>query len=405
MPELSIDRLGHHGDGIAEGPVYVPRTLPGEVVEGDIVGGRVCAPRILKSSPNRVSAPCRHYASCGGCALQHANDDFVKAWKRSVVDTALSAHGLSAPIRRTHVSPPGSRRRATFTGRRTKKGALAGFHAPASELICAVPGCRILRPALLASIPTLEKFCRIGASRKGEIRFVVTETDNGLDVAAFGGKTLDADLRQAIAETAADEDVSRVSWNEEPIAQLRTPILSIGSALVPIPPGAFLQATAEGESALLASTQEAVGDADRVADLFAGCGTFSLPLAVYADVAAVEGQAEMLAALEAGWKHSNGLRNVATEARDLFQRPMLADELDRFDAVVVDPPRAGAEAQAREIAKAKPDRVAMVSCNPATFARDAAILTNAGYKLEWIDLVDQFRWSTHIEVAAKFSLK
>ncbi len=405
MPTVSIERLGHRGDGIADGPIYAPRALPGEIVEGDIVEGRISAPRILTPSPNRVSAPCRHYAACGGCALQHASDEFVAKWKQSVVETALSAHGLIAPIRRLHVSPPGSRRRATFTGRRTKKAVLVGFHAPASDVISAVPDCHILRPALLDALPAIEQLCGLGASRKAEMRFAVTETDTGVDIAVSGGKALNVDLRQAAAKIATAGDIGRLSWNEEPIAQLRTPVLTFGTAPVPIPTGAFLQATAEGEAVLIASVQQAVGDASAVADLFAGRGTFSLPLAANAEVLAVEGEADMLAALNAGWKRGVGLRPVTIETRDLFRRPMLADELERFDAVVVDPPRAGAEAQTREIAKAKPERVALVSCNPTTFARDAAILTHAGYALEWLDLVDQFRWSTHIEIAAKFSLR
>ncbi|MGI9390064.1 MAG: class I SAM-dependent RNA methyltransferase [Boseongicola sp.] len=405
MPMLTIDRLGHRGDGIAEGPIYVPRTLPGEIVEGEIVDGCVSNPRIMTPSPIRVSPPCRHYASCGGCALQHASDEFVASWKRRVVEAALSAHGLAAPIRRIHVSPPFSRRRATFTGKRTKKGAMVGLHAPESALICAIPDCRILRPALLNSVPTLEKLCRLGATRKGEMRFVVTETDTGLDVAATQGKPLDLTLRQTVADIAAAAGLGRVSWNDEPIVQRTAQFLTFGTAPVPVPPGAFLQATVEGETALLASVRDGVGEAKSVADLFAGCGTFSLPLAENAEVHAVEGRGDMLRALDAGWRHGTNLRSVTTEARDLFRQPMLADEVQRFDAIVIDPPRAGAEAQTMEIAKAQPPVVASVSCNPTTFARDAAILINADYVLDWIDLVDQFRWSTHIEVAAKFSLK
>jgi len=303
------------------------------------------------------------------------------------------------------VSPPSSRRRATFTGRRTKKGAMVGFHAPGSAIITEVPDCQILRPALLASVPALEQLCRLGASRKGEMRFAVTETDAGLDIAVTGGKPLDAELKQVVAQIAEAANVGRISWNEEPVVQCHAQFHTFGRASVPFPPGAFLQATAEGEEALLASVQEAIGDANSVADLFAGCGTFSLPLAEHAEVRAVEAERDMLEALDAGWRHSIGLRDIIVETRDLFRRPMLADELEAFDAIVLDPPRAGAEAQTKEIAKARVPRVAMASCNPTTFARDAAILTNVGYVLEWIDLVDQFRWSTHVEVAAKLSFK
>ncbi|MGI9391898.1 MAG: class I SAM-dependent RNA methyltransferase [Boseongicola sp.] len=336
--------------------------------------------------------------------MQHASDEFIASWKRRVVEAALSARGLAAPIRRIHVSPPSSRRRAAFTGRRTKKGALVGFHAPASALISPIPDCRILRPALLNSVPTLERLCQLGATRKSEMRFVVIETDTGLDIAATGGKSLNLESRQTVAEIAEASDVGRISWNEEPIVQRSAQVMTFGTAQVPIPPGAFLQATAEGEAALVASVRNAVGKTASVLDLFAGCGTFALPLANHAEVHAVEGLHDMLNALDVGWRHGKNLRNVSTEVRDLFRRPLLADELEHYDAIVIDPPRAGAEAQSMEIAKARPRVVASVSCNPTTFARDAAILVNAGYVLDWIDLVDQFRWSTHIEIAAKFAL-
>jgi 23S rRNA (uracil1939-C5)-methyltransferase len=178
----------------------------------------------------------------------------------------------------------------------------------------------------------------------------------------------------------------------------------MGTAPVPIPPGAFLQATAEGEAALLASVQDALGDARKVLDLFAGCGTFALPLSLGAEVHAVESEQSLLGALDAGWRHSKGCKRVTTERRDLFRRPLTPDELKHYDAIVIDPPRAGAEAQMSEIAAAQVQRIASVSCNPVTFAQDAAILTNSGYKLDWIDIVDQFRWSTHIEIAAGLTL-
>ena len=183
-------------------------------------------------------------------------------------------------------------------------------------MISPVPDCRVLRPALLQSIPTLERLCRFGASRKGEMRFVVTETDTGLDIAASGGKPLDAKSRQEVAEIAAGADLGRVTWNEEPIAQQRAQILTFGTAPVPIPPGAFLQATAEGEAALLVSVRDAVEKAASIADLFSGCGTFALPLAGHAEVHAVEERRDMLEAVDTGWRHGNNLRIVKTEARD-----------------------------------------------------------------------------------------
>jgi len=236
------------------------------------------------------------------------------------------------------------------------------------------------------------------------LRLSVTDTDTGLDVSVTDGKPLDNELRQALIEISNAAGFARINWDDDVIVQRVAPVLQMGSAPVPTPPGAFLQATAEGEAALLQSVQDAVGKAGKIVDLFSGCGTFALPLALGAEVHAVESEQLLLDALDAGWRHATGVKRVTTERRDLFRRPLMPDELKRFDAVVIDPPRAGAEAQINEIAAAKVQRIASVSCNPVTFARDAAILTNSGYKLDWIDIIDQFRWSTHIEVAAGLTL-
>ena len=402
---VTIERLGHLGDGIAEGPVFVPRALPGEVIEGEVIEGRIAAPRIVTPSTNRVSPLCRHYKGCGGCSLQHASDAFVADFKIGIVRSALAARGLSAPIRRMHTSPPQSRRRATFTAKRTKKGATIGFHAPASDVIREVPDCQLLRPALTAALPDLIALVEIGGSRKGEMRLTLTETETGLDLAVAGGKPLDLDLRQSLIAHASAAGLARLSWDGETVVAERKPVLTFGTAPVTPPPGAFLQATAEGEAALLASVRDALADVKGPAvDLFSGVGTFSLPLAREREVHAVESEAAMLEALDQGWRHGVGLHRVTTERRDLFRRPLGPDELARFGAAVIDPPRAGAEAQTAELARAELRRIAFVSCNPVTFARDAALLTGAGYGLDWIDVIDQFRWSPHVEVSAAFSL-
>ena len=399
---IFIERLGHQGDGIAAGPVFVPRTLPGEEVDGSVHDGRIEEPKALTPSPDRVKAPCRHYKSCGGCALQHASDEFVANWKVSVVEAALAARGLATNVRGIATSPPQSRRRATLTARRTKKGALVGFHAPRSDVLTEIPDCHLLSPALLAGIETARALTIAGGSRKGELRLTLTDTVAGLDIAVTGGKPLDLTLETALAQIVGEHGLARLTWNGEVIAMTGAPAQKFGTAPVTVPPGAFLQATREGEAALLAAVREAVGDAKRVIDLFAGAGTFTLPLAAAAEVHAVEGDAAMLAALDAGWRHSSGLHSVTTETRDLFRRPLLSDELSA-DAVVIDPPRAGAEAQVHEIAKSDVPRIAAVSCNPVTFARDAEILTTAGYDLSWLVVVDQFRWSPHVELAAAFT--
>ncbi|ABV95225.1 23S rRNA (uracil-5-)-methyltransferase RumA [Dinoroseobacter shibae DFL 12 = DSM 16493] len=400
---LTITRLGLHGDGIAPGPVYAARTLPGEEIRGEITGDRIAAPKIVTPCPNRVKPPCPHYARCGGCALQHAADPFVADWKVQVVIDALSAHGLSAPMRPIRTSPPRTRRRATLSGRRLKKGTLLGFHTRASDTIVDIPGCEVLAPAITEALPSLAEFLPLLGSRKGELALAVTVSEAGLDVDIRGGKPLDPALRLSLTALTQRLDLARLSLDGKVFLTLRPPAQHFGPASVTPPPGAFLQATAPGEAALLAAVTEAVGPARRIADLFAGCGTFALPLATRAEVHAVEGDADMLAALDAGWRKTPGLSKVTTEARDLFRRPLLPDDLARFGAVVIDPPRAGAEAQTAALASAQPDRIAAVSCNPVTFARDAKTLCDAGYALRWVQVVDQFRWSPHVELAAAFT--
>ncbi len=399
--QVEIERLGHLGDGIAAGPVYVARTLPGEIVEGEVEGDRIVSPRILKASPERVSAPCRHYRGCGGCALHHARDEFVSEWKIGVVRAALDAVGLQAPVRNIHTSPSQSRRRATFSGRRTKSGATVGFHAPASDVIRDVPDCLLVRPALRGVMPFLSELVSLGGSRKGEVRMTVTETDGGMDVAVTGGKPLEIGLSVELSRLAEEAGFARITWDGELVAMSRAPAVFFGRTRVTPPPGSFLQATEQGQAALVGGVQAALENTrGPILDLFAGCGTFALPIAETRPVHAVEGDAEMLAALSEGWRYGQGLQAVSTEARDLFRRPLTPDEINRFGGVVIDPPRAGAERQVVEIAASKIECIAFVSCNPVTFARDVAILAGAGFTLAWLDVVDQFRWSTHVEIVA-----
>lgn len=402
--EWVVERLGHQGDGIAAGPVFAPRALPGERVTGVLDGKTLRDLRIVTPSDQRIKAPCRHYASCGGCQLQHASDGFVASWKTEVIQTALEAHGLAAPIRPIQTSPAQSRRRATVSARRTKKGALVGFHARASDVIVETKECLLLEPELMAVIPAVEQLAIAGASRKGVLSVTVTVSRSGVDVAADGGKDPDGALQMTLAHLAERFGLARLAWNDEVIASRLPPEQDMGTASVIPPPGAFLQATRHGEAALVEAVLDATQGAKRVADLFCGCGTFALPLARTARVHAVEGQRSMVRALEHGWRHAEGLKQITTEARDLFRHPLMPDELSRFDAVVLDPPRAGAAAQIEQLLQARIPRIAYVSCNPISFAQDAATLAKAGYRIDWVQPVDQFRWSTHVELAASLSL-
>ena len=404
---LTIERLGHRGDGIAQGPegqVFVPQTLPGEVVEGDLAGDQLLNTRILTPSVNRIRPPCPHARTCGGCLMQHAADPFVADWKLGIVAGALAGQGLEYPLRPIETSPSNSRRRATLAARRTKGGALIGFHARASETLVAIPNCQLLHPGILATFPALEALVVAGGSRSAELSLTVTHSLGGPDVAVTGGKPLESEMRMALARVAEAFNIARLTWDGEVIALRTMPVQRFGKALVAPPPGAFLQATAQGEAALLSAVKEAIGPARRVGDLFAGSGTFSLPLAETAEVLAVESDAAMLAALDRGWRQAQGLHRVTTETRDLFRRPLEPDEFKGFDAVVIDPPRAGAEAQTATLARSRVPVIAAVSCNPVTFARDARSLTEAGYVLDWVQVVDQFRWAAHVELVARFSL-
>ncbi|HBM59992.1 MAG TPA: class I SAM-dependent RNA methyltransferase [Citreicella sp.] len=403
MEQVIIERLGHQGDGIAPGPVFVPGTLPGEVVEGEIAGGVMAAPRILTPSDQRVKPPCRHARACGGCQVQHARPDFVADWKEGVVRQALAAHGLEVGFLPIATSPEQSRRRAAFSARRMKKGTLAGFHRKGSDVLVEVPDCRVIDPALATALPLVDALAQLGASRKSELSVLVTTSLGGLDVAVSGGKEADAAFQQQLAELARTYDCARIAWGPEVLTR-RPPAQRMGAAQVVPPPGAFLQATPQGEAALLADVLDHLEGATHVADLFAGCGTFALPLAERAKVLAVEGDRAMVDALDRGWRHAEGLRHVTTATRDLFRNPLLPEELRRFDGVVIDPPRAGAEAQTSQLAAARVPRIAYVSCNPVTFARDAATLVRAGYRLDRLRVVDQFRWSTHVELVAGFVL-
>jgi len=401
---VTIRALGQRGDGIAKGPLFVPRSLPGEVVSGVREGDTLTDVRIEVPSNDRVAPPCRHFKSCGGCSLQHASDELVAFWKVDLVRSALHAHDIGAEIGAVHTSPAASRRRATLAARRTKKGAMVGFHARQSDVIVEIPDCKLLAPDLMAVIPAVEALAIAGASRKGALAVTVTASDGGIDVAVTNGKPLDRDLEADLAQLSETHDLARLAWDGEVIATRRPPYQIFGPAKVVPPAGAFLQATKDGEAALRAAVLEIVSDAKTVVDLFAGCGTFSLPLAKTAVVHAVEGARDMVDALDQGWRKADGLKQVVAIARDLFRQPLLPDELARFDACVIDPPRAGAEAQIAELAKAGVPVIAHVSCNPVTFARDAKRLIESGYNMGPITVVDQFRWSPHVELVAGFSL-
>jgi 23S rRNA (uracil1939-C5)-methyltransferase len=395
---MRITEVTHHGMGRAEDGNLIARTLPGEEVELTPDGMRIRVP-----SPDRVSAPCRHFRSCGGCTMQHASDAFVAAWKMGIVERALSGQGIAGSLAAIETSPAQTRRRAKFSGRRTRNGATVGFHARASDMLVAIPDCRVLVPELVSLIPALEELTTLIATRKGELSLTVTHSRAGADILAEGGNVPDVREHSALVALMERHGIARLVVGDVTLTRA-APVQRFGSADVVPPPGAFLQATLHGQSLLTNAVEGMTRGAAQIVDLFAGCGTFSLPLATSSEVHAVEGEGAMLAALDKGWRATTGLHRVTTETRDLFRRPLLPEELARFDAAVIDPPRAGAEAQVAAIARARVPVVAMVSCNPVTFARDARTLIAGGYVKGPVTVVDQFRWSTHVELVAQFTI-
>ncbi|WP_157014977.1 class I SAM-dependent RNA methyltransferase [Mesorhizobium xinjiangense] len=403
---LVIDRLGAQGDGIAHSPrgqVYVPFALAGETVNVALEKDRATLIAVIEASPDRVEPACRHFGECGGCALQHLEQEAYRRWKRDKVAHLLSSRGMDAPVDELVACPPHSRRRAAFTARRTEAGMLLGYNRAQSNQIIDIEECPILLPEIVAALPRLRALAELVCMTKSSFRLTVTATDTGLDVAAEGSGRLEGAARRAAADHAARLGFDRLSVDGEIVIEPRKPQIAVGTASIVPPPGGFLQAVADTEQAMADLIRRHFGKAKRVADLFSGAGAFALRLAESAAVHAVEGDAAALAALDRGFRFGTGLRRVTSERRDLFRRPLTFKELNAFDAVVFDPPRAGAEDQARQIARSDVPAVCAVSCNPVTLARDLAVLLEGGYRLERVVPFDQFLWSPHVEAVALLS--
>ncbi|MCO5156532.1 MAG: class I SAM-dependent RNA methyltransferase [Aquamicrobium sp.] len=401
---LDIARLGGQGDGVADtenGPVFVPFALPGERVNVALGAKRADLVSVLDPSPLRVEPACRHFTSCGGCAMQHLEDDAYRDWKRSLLVEALRAKGIGIEVDPLVSCPPHSRRRAALTAKRTEGGILLGFNAALSHRIVDIEECPVMEPELVAALPLLRRLAGLVARTNDAFRFSVTRTASGLDVAVQGSGRLEGKARQAAIEFSIANGIARLTVDGEIVIEPKKPAIMVGDLSVSPPPGAFLQAVAEAESAMAGLVAGHLGKAKRVADLFAGIGTFALRLARQSEVHAVEGDMAALAALDRAFRFGQGLKKVTVEKRDLFVRPLTFKELDAsFDGLVFDPPRAGAEAQAAQIARSQVRLVAAVSCNPLTLARDLSILIAGGYQLKRVVPVDQFLWSPHLEAVA-----
>ncbi len=410
VDQLTIARMGRHGDGIAdtpEGPVFVPFALPGETVEAEAWPGhpdRRLPIRITHASPERLAPVCPHFGTCGGCALQHWSAAPYRAWKRTLVVEALSQAGLDAPVDDLIDGHGDGRRRMVLHARRSQADVLkVGFAAPRAHRIIAIDRCPVLAPTLDGAIAAAWAIAETIKNMRKPLDIQVTATETGLDVDLRGSGPLNAAATTALARIAAQHKLARLTRHGELVVQRTPPIVTMGRARVTLPPGAFLQATAAGEEALAARVIEHCGSAGKIADLFAGVGPFALRLAERARVTAIDSDKDAIAALKRAAETTPGLKPVAVETRDLFRRPLIASELKPFDAVVFDPPRQGAEAQARALAESKVPTVVAVSCNAATFARDARMLVDGGYRLTRVTPIDQFLYSPHVELVARFA--
>jgi len=394
MTADTIIRVAARGEGVTADGRHAALTAPGDVLNAD---GSVTP------GPHHQMPPCRHFPTCGGCQLQHLDDASYAAFITDRIAGALAAHELETDIRAPIVSPPNTRRRASLHAEAKGGRIRLGFAEAGSHAIVDIQECHILAPELFALVAPLRKLlARLGLKRR-RADIQMTSCDQGVELligASFDG----LEAAEAIIAFCQQHDVARFAtddgmgpetrWEPDPVT------ITLGGVAVPFPPGSFLQATHDGEAALIAAVREAVGQAGTIADLFAGLGTFALSLAP-ARVYAAEAGRDAIMSLKAAAGRAG--RQVFADHRDLYRRPLTVDELGRFGAVVLDPPRAGARDQAAGLAQATTPIIAYVSCNPSSFARDAQVICEGGYRLDWIQPVGQFRWSTHVELAARFS--
>ncbi|MES0026022.1 MULTISPECIES: class I SAM-dependent RNA methyltransferase [unclassified Mesorhizobium] len=398
---FTIKRLGSQGDGVAEtetGELFIPFTLPGETVTAARERDRAMLMAVLETSPLRIDPACRHFTECGGCAVQHLQADAYQQWKRDKVVHALK--GIAGDIGALVPCAPHTRRRVVLAARRANTGMLLGFHRHLSPEIIPIEECPISLPEIVAALDRLRSVADLVCATTKSFRMAVTVTGSGLDVAVYDSGKLGENQRRVASNFIMANGFARLSIDDEIVIEPKKPVVMFGTVAVAIPPGAFLQATQAAEQTMADIVGGHLKRARKVADLFAGCGSFALRLAAKSEVHAVEGDAAALSALDRGSRFATGLKRVTCERRDLFRRPLTFKELNAFDGVVFDPPRAGAEDQSKQIARSDVPFVAAVSCNPVTLARDLRILIDGGYILKSVTPIDQFLWSPHVEAVA-----
>jgi len=409
VERLVIDHVGHRGDGIAFAggqTVFVPYTLDGETVDAEPVADhpdRRLLSRIEHPSAARIAPFCPYFGACGGCAIQHWQPGAYRAWKRGIVVDTLAHARIECAVDELVDAHGAGRRRITVHARRGADGELrVGFAAASSHAIVAIDHCPILDPALRGALDAARTLAEVLKPATKPLDIQITATEGGLDVDVRGSGPLPSAMIATLSRVAEQHRLARLTRHGELVLMRTPPVIAIGAAQVTLPPGSFLQATAAGEEALAALVTAHCLRAKHVADLFCGVGPFALRLAAKSRISAFDSDAGAVAALQKAATATSGLKPVKAEARDLSRRPLVPQELRDYDAVVFDPPRQGAEAQARQLAASKVPVVVAVSCNIATFARDARILIDGGYKIEGVTPVDQFRHTPHVELVARF---
>jgi 23S rRNA (uracil1939-C5)-methyltransferase len=410
VERLVIDHVGHFGDGVgfADGQtVFVPYTLGGETVEAETVADhpdRRRLSRVERASPERITPFCPHFGVCGGCAIQHWQPEAYRAWKRRIVVDALAHAGIECHVDELMDAHGAGRRRITAHARRGGDGELrVGFAAANSHAIVAIDNCPILDPGLHGALDAARALAEVLKPASKPLDIQITATDDGLDVDVRGSGPLPAQMIATLSRVAEQHRLARLTRHGELVLMRTPPTIAIGAARVTLPPGSFLQATVAGEETLAALVSEHCKRAKNLADLFCGVGPFALRLAAKSRISAFDSDEGAVTALQKAATSTLGLKPIKAETRDLFRRPLMLQELRHYDTVVFDPPRQGAHAQARQLAASKVPVVVAVSCNVATFARDARILIDGGYRLESVTPVDQFRHTSHVELVARFT--
>lgn len=413
--EVNIRSIGAKGDGIADvngTQVFVPFSAPGDNLEIslDEKGSRGEIMRLISPGADRQSPPCNHFQACGGCAVQHLSSDAYLSWKRELVVTALRHRGLGdVDVRQIISVPRRSRRRAVFKWGPCADGAVGlGFQQRRTHSVIDVKECHVIDPSIEAALPKLRTVLAATACAACSCTVHLTKADNGLDIHVSSDRKplqLNQTDRQLWIDALADNPVVRLTIDNEILLQKAPPTIGFDGIHVAIPPSAFLQATTASEAALIDYTKRALKGCRKLVDLYCGVGTLSLPLSRDSQITGFDSRADSIAALTAAAKATPGLKFRSAETRDLERRPLLAEELREFDGAIVDPPRAGAANQIREVVKSSINRVVMVSCNPNTFARDARTLIDAGFDMMDIQPIDQFLWSDHVEVCGTFVRK